>query len=98
MNARIGVEQVVTDWFRARAGYMYGGNLNYDYERAELSNLDGNSAKYNGWSVGAGLNIPIGKEYFVEAINLDYGAQYRPIGHNDWAHVVTVSAPFSPCD
>lgn len=98
MNARIGVEQEVTDWFRARAGYMYGGNLSYNFKRAELDNLDGNSAKYNGWSAGAGLNLPIGKEYFVEAINLDYGVQYRPLGHNDWQHVVTVSAPFSPCD
>lgn len=98
LNARIGVEQVVTDWFRARAGYMYGGNLSYDYDREELENLDGNSAKYNGWSAGAGLNVPFGKEYFIEAVNLDYGVQYRPIGDNDWQHVVTVSAPFSPCD
>ncbi len=99
LNARVGVEQVVTDNFKLRGGYMYGGNLSYDYEdRAELRNLDGNSAKFNGWSAGAGLSLPIGKEYYVEAINVDYGVQYRPLGHNDWQHVVTVSAPFSPCD
>ncbi len=98
MNVRVGLEQAITDEFKLRGGYMYGGNLSYNYDRAELDNLDGNSAKYNGWSAGAGLSLPIGREYFVEAINIDYGAQYRALGHDDWQHVVTVSAPFSPCD
>lgn len=99
LNARVGVEQTVTDTFKVRGGYMYGGNLSYDYkDRSELRNLDGNSAKYNGWSAGAGLSLPIGKEYYVEAVNVDYGVQFRPLGHDDWQHVVTVSAPFSPCD
>jgi hypothetical protein len=77
---------------------MYGGNLSYDYERAELNDLNGNSAKYNAWTAGAGVVFPIGKEYYVESVNLDYGVQYRAIAENDWQHVVTVSAPFSPCD
>ena len=98
LNLRVGVEQTVTDYLKLRGGYQYGGNLAYNYDRAELENLDGNSAKFNGWSAGAGLSLPIGKEYYVEAVNVDYGVQYRPLGHDDWQHVVTVSAPFSPCD
>lgn len=96
MNARVGLEHEVTDWFKARAGYYYGGNLDYESDRVEVDG-DG-SAKYNAWSLGAGANLPIGKEYYVEALNVDYGVQYREVNDGDWQHVVTVSAPFSPCD
>lgn len=80
-----GVEQSLADWLKARVGYHYQANMGYDIGRGEEDN-----AKYNGISFGAG--VMIGKH-----LRLDYGADYRAIGDNDWTHVVSASIPFSIC-
>ncbi len=92
---RLGVEQELADWLKGRLGYRYQGNADYDYSRTELSDLNG-SAKYNAWSAGLGVAIPVNGQY-IKAVNLDYGVDYRAVGHDDWSHYVTASVPFGVC-
>jgi hypothetical protein len=37
------------------------------------------------------------KDSFIKAILLDYAAEYRTVGDNDWQHIVSLSAPFDLC-
>lgn len=94
-NIRVGVEHPLTEWLLARAGYRYAGLSDYEWERPELGELNG-SAKYNAWSLGAGVVISTSYRY-VPVIRLDYGVEYRAIAHDDWQHMVTASAPLDLC-
>jgi hypothetical protein len=96
MNARVGLEQRLADWFAVRGGYRYAANFDWDYDRAGLENLGG-SAKYHAWSLGAGLNYAFEEGEFIRAIMVDYGVEYRDVGNNDWQHLVSVAAPFDLC-
>ncbi len=100
MNVRLGVEQKLNNWFAVRGGYRYAANFDWDYSpdafTADGSSIDG-SAKYNAWTLGAGLNYPLGAGSMIKAIALDYGVEYRDVGNNDWQHLVSLSAPFDLC-
>lgn len=100
MNIRLGVEQKLNNWFSVRGGYRYAANFNWDYTpdayTADGSSIDG-SAKYNAWTLGAGLSYPLGAGSMIKAIALDYGVEYRDVGNNDWQHLVSLSAPFDLC-
>lgn len=95
-GVRVGAEHQFNDHFLARAGYRYAGIEDYEFDREELEELSG-SAKYNAWSLGAGFVIPLNANYF-RSVNVDYGVEYRAVGHDDWQHVVTVSTPFNLCE
>lgn len=96
MNVRLGLEQRLNEMFAVRGGYRYAANFDWDYDRAGLNDLDG-SAKYNAWSLGAGLNYAFEEGDFIRAIGVDYGVEYRTVGNNDWQHLVSVAAPFDLC-
>jgi hypothetical protein len=96
MNARVGIEERLADWFALRGGYRYASNFDWDYKRTALDGLDG-SAKYNAWTVGAGLNFAFEEGDFIRALMIDYGVEYRDVGNNDWQHLVSVAAPFDLC-
>ena len=96
MNIRAGVEQFLNDWLAIRAGYRYAGNFKWDYDRSDLRDLTG-SANYNAWTAGAGVRYDLDKDSFFQAIKLDYAAEYRAVGNNDWQHLVSLSAPFDLC-
>ena len=96
MNIRLGVEELVTEWLALRAGYRYASNFKWDYDRSDLQDLTG-SAKFNAWTVGAGIRYDLDDDSFFQAINLDYGAEYRVIGESDWQHLISVSTPFNLC-
>jgi acyl-CoA-binding protein len=96
MNARLGLEQRLAEWFAVRGGYRYAANFDWNYDRAGLSDLNG-SAKYNAWSLGAGINYAFADGDFIRAIAVDYGVEYRDVGNNDWQHLVSVAAPFDLC-
>jgi hypothetical protein len=96
MNVRLGLEQRLNEWFAVRGGYRYASNFDWDYDRAGLSDLSG-SAKYNAWTLGAGLNYAFEEGDFIRAIMVDYGVEYRDVGNNDWQHLVSVAAPFDLC-
>ncbi len=92
---RVGVEQLISDYLTARAGYRFQANTNYHFSRPELEVLNG-SATYNAWTLGLGLKLPIDGTY-IKSVNLDYGVEYRSVGYQDWQHVVTLSTPFDLC-
>lgn len=96
MNVRVGAEQYFNDWLAIRAGYRYASNFKWDYDRSDLRDLTG-SAKYNAWTAGAGVRYDLDKDSFFQAIKLDYAAEYRAVGNNDWQQMVTLSAPFDLC-
>jgi hypothetical protein len=96
MNARLGVEERVVDWLALRAGYRYGGNLRWKYDRDALDNLSG-SANFNAWSVGAGLHYKFDERSAIRAVNVDYAAEYRAVGTDDWQHIISLSTPFDIC-
>lgn len=96
MNARVGIEERVADWFSLRAGYRYGGNFNWQYKRDSLKDLDGN-ARYNAVSLGAGVQYAFDDDSVIRALQLDYGVEYRSLGYDDWQHLVTISTPFDLC-
>jgi len=87
-NFRLGVQQAIDDMFTVRGGYRYAANFDWDYDRAELSDLSG-SAKYNAWSLGAGVNFAMDDDSVLRAIQLDYAAEYRDVGNGDWQHLVS---------
>lgn len=95
-NVRVGIEHWLVDWLAVRGGYRYAANFNWEYDRPELDELDG-SAKYNAWSAGVGLKYDLGEGSFFRSVNLDYGAEYRAVGNDDWQHVASLSAPFDLC-
>jgi opacity protein-like surface antigen len=96
MNIRLGLEQYLDDWIAIRGGYRYGANFTWDYDRSDLSDLTG-SANYSAWTAGAGVKYDLDQDSFVRSILLDYAAEYRDVGNNDWQHVVSLSAPFDLC-
>lgn len=96
MNVRFGLEHQLNEWLALRGGYRYGSNFTWNYDRSDLSALDG-SAKYNAWSVGAGLAYNLADDSFIRSVRLDYGAEYRTLGNGDWQHLVTLSTPFDLC-
>lgn len=96
MNVRIGIEHYFVDWFALRAGYRYAANFKWDYDRAALQDLTG-SAKYSAGTVGAGVRYDFDQDSFIRAVNLDYAAEYRAVGDNDWQHLVSLSTPFDLC-
>ncbi len=96
MNVRLGLEHQLMDWLAVRGGYRYGSNFSWHYDRAALDSIDG-SAKYNAWTLGAGLAYAFEDDSFIRAIRLDYGVEYRTLGNDDWQHVVTLSSPFDLC-
>ena len=95
-NFRLGVAQAIDEMFTVRAGYRYAANFDWDYDRPELDPISG-SAKFNAWSLGAGLNFPLDDDSVISAIQLDYAAEYRDVGDNDWQHLVSLSTPFDLC-
>lgn len=96
MNLRAGIEERVNDWLALRGGYRYASNFKWDYDRSDLRDLTG-SAKFNAWTLGAGVRYTMDDDSFIQSINLDYGVEYRTVGDNDWQHVVSLSAPFDLC-
>ncbi len=96
LNVRLGLEHQLMDWLAVRGGYRYGSNFSWHYDRAALDSIDG-SAKYNAWTLGAGLAYAFEDDSFIRAIRLDYGVEYRTLGNDDWQHVVTLSSPFDLC-
>jgi hypothetical protein len=96
MNLRVGLEQYLADWLAIRGGYRYAANFKWDYDRSDLRDLTG-SATYNAWTAGAGVKYDMDKDSFIKAILLDYAAEYRTVGDNDWQHIVSLSAPFDLC-
>lgn len=96
MNARLGLEERIADWFSLRAGYRYGGNFNWQYKRDSLKDLDGN-ARYNAISLGAGVQYAFDDDSVIRALRLDYGVEYRSLGYDDWQHLVTIATPFDLC-
>jgi hypothetical protein len=96
MNVRVGIEERLNEWFAVRGGYRYASNFDWDYKRVGLDPLDG-SAKFNAWTVGAGLNFGFDEGDFIRALMIDYGVEYRDVGNNDWQHLVSVAAPFDLC-
>jgi hypothetical protein len=96
MNARVGLEERLNEWFAVRGGYRYASNFDWSYDRAGLRPLDG-SAKFNAWSLGAGLNLGFEEGDFIRALMVDYGVEYRDVGNKDWQHLVSIAAPFDLC-
>jgi hypothetical protein len=96
MNIRVGLEQYLDDWIAIRGGYRYASNFKWDYDRSDLRDLTG-SAEYNAWTAGAGVKYDTDEDSFIRAILLDYAAEYRAVGNNDWQHFVTLSTPFDLC-
>lgn len=96
MNIRLGVEELMTDWLALRVGYRYASNFKWDYDRSGLQDLTG-SAKFSAVTLGAGVRYDMGDDSFIQAINLDYAAEYRAVGENDWQHLVSLSTPFDLC-
>ena len=96
MNVRIGIEHYFADWLALRAGYRYAANFKWDYDRADLQDLTG-SAKYSAATAGAGIHYALDDDSFIRAINLDYAAEYRAVGDNDWQHLLSLSTPFNLC-
>ncbi len=94
-NVRVGIEQLIGENFAVRGGYRFGGLASYNYGRDELEELSG-SAYFNAFSLGAGVIIPTDWHYVPE-VRLDYGVEFRIVGHDDWQHVVTLSIPFDVC-
>jgi Outer membrane protein beta-barrel domain len=86
-GGRVGVEQGINDWLTVRAGYRYQANTKYQFDYAPD---EAGTAKYNAVSFGAGVEIG-------DYARIDYGAEYRAVGADDWSHYVTVSVPFSIC-
>jgi hypothetical protein len=95
MNFKVGVEQFVKNWLALRAGYRYAANFSWNYKRLDLDSIDG-GAKYNAWSLGAGLLLPLSGSNIRE-IRLDYGVEYRAVGRDDWEHLLSLVAPFDIC-
>ena len=96
MNLRLGIEQMLGEWFAVRAGYRYAANFSWDYKRPDLDPIDG-GAKYNAISLGAGLKMPFDDGSIVEELRIDYGVEYRAVGRDDWQHIVSLIAPFDIC-
>jgi hypothetical protein len=96
MNVRLGIEQYLVDWLAVRGGYRYAANFKWDYDRSDLQALTG-SANYNAVTMGLGVNYDLGEESFVRSVKLDYAAEYRAVGHDDWQHLVSLSSPFDLC-
>jgi len=96
MNIRVGLEQYLDEWIAIRGGYRYASNFKWDYDRSDLRDLTG-SAKYNAWTAGAGVKYDMDNDSFIKSILLDYAAEYRAVGNNDWQHFVTLSTPFDLC-
>ncbi len=88
LNARIGVEHKINDRISARLGYRYAANFGYDF--IGLPEAVSQHAKFNGVSIGAGVNL-------TKSLRLDYGAEYRAVGDGDWTHAVSATVPFSIC-
>ncbi len=82
--------------FTVRGGYRYASNFDWDYDRAELDSISG-SAKFNAWSLGAGVNFAMADDSIIQAVQLDYGVEYRDAGDGDWYHLVSLSTPFDLC-
>jgi len=95
-DLRAGVEAPLLEWLHLRAGYRYAGLQDYSWSRDDLEDALGNSAKYNAWTLGAGVLIPVEMQY-VRHLRLDYGVEYRAVGDDDWQHVAQLSIPFDPC-
>ncbi len=96
MNLRVGLEQYLDEWIAIRGGYRYAANFTWDYDRSDLRDLTG-SAEYNAWTAGVGVKYEMDKDSFITALLLDYAAEYRAVGNNDWQHFVTLSTPFDLC-
>jgi hypothetical protein len=84
---RFGIEQDILDWLKARAGYRYQGNQEYEIE-ATNGDID-NSAKYNALALGVGAHW--------DNFRIDYGVEMRFLDDTDVLHAVTASVPFSLC-
>lgn len=96
MNVRVGVEERVVDWMSLRLGYRYASNFDWDYDRADLSELSG-SANFNAWTGGVGVSYDFNDDAFFQAVLLDYAVEYRDVADGDWQHMVTLSSPFDLC-
>ncbi len=90
MKIGLGLEQYLDDWIAIRGGDRYGANFTWDYDRSDLSDPTG-SANYSAWTAGAGVKYDPDQDSFVRSILLDYAAEYRDVGTNDWQHVVSLS-------
>lgn len=95
MNFKVGFEQLLQNWLALRAGYRYAANFSWNYKRPDLDSIDG-GAKYNAWSLGAGLRLPLNGSN-IQEIRLDYGVEYRAVGRDDWEHLISLVAPFDIC-
>lgn len=89
-GVRAGVEQALSEWMQARLGYRYQGNLEYDFDNDDSLS---DTAKFNAVSAGLGVQL----EAVGYAVRLDYAAEYRWVGDDEWSHYVTVAVPFSIC-
>ena len=84
-SGRVGIEQTLTNYLKARLGYRYTAITGADF------GYENNNSKYNAVSFGVGVQL-------AKYLMADYGGEYRESGNGDWQHLVTLSVPFSLCN
>jgi len=85
LGARVGVEQMLTEWLFVRGGYRYSDNEHDFNDSGTLTSVSGD-ANYHAACAGLGLKY--------DKISLDYGFESALGGDSHLLHAVTLSYIF----
>lgn len=90
---RSGLEYLLSENFTIRCGLRWSEILNYDFNRSDLSQLNG-SVHGIGWSAGAGYNLSKNSDGETSS-RIDYGIDYLTSADGQWEHRLSITLPFA---